>query len=60
MFKVTTEDLKRRKSSELSSLFNQIGLGLAAHAAPSRERAAALASLAMIRAEQNARRGLDP
>lgn len=59
MLKVTNEDLKRRSSNELSALFNHIQRGIGWLANPSPERSAALAMLAMIRAEQT-RRGFDP
>ena len=59
MFKITKQDLQRRSSRELSSLFNHIHLGVGWLAHPSAERSAALSLLSMIRAEQT-RRGLDP
>lgn len=55
MFKITKEDLQRRSSKELSSLFNHVNNGAGWLANPSPERSAALSLLAMIRAELTAR-----
>ena len=59
MFKITSSDLQRRSATELSSLFNHIHRGVGWLVNPSAERSAALALLALIRAEQT-RRGLSP
>lgn len=55
MYKITANDLKRRTTAELSSMFNHIHLGVGWLSNPSPERTAALALLSMIRTEQTRR-----
>lgn len=55
MFKMTRNDLARKTSAQLASLFNQVNQGLGGLADPGRDRDQALSLLAMIRTEQSTR-----